>query len=230
MKHTRTAALAALGVAAALSLTACNGGDSGKDSSAPSSSSSAQSDSAKGGSSSGGGSSDGGGSSAGGAEAGDAQAEAGKGTEAQAGSGSGAGEDAKQNTFCKNADLKVTAKDGKPDAQHGNVFVYLTNTSSGTCSVTGFPKVMLKDRDNTSSPIQRDDNQPRVAVLKSGQRAGFNISYPADTSGDAMANPTDIEVTVPHESASVNVKWPSGGIKDSYSDVRVHPIHPDPIS
>lgn len=237
MKYIRTTAFAALGVAAALSLTACSGDDSGKDSSAKSNSAS----SSKGGSSSSsnGGSSKGG-SSKGGSEAKGAKSDAGDSTEARPDAANGSGDRAKhpgkhaeqggeQGRFCKVANLHMSARDDKPDAETGDVVVTMTNKGSTTCSVTGFPKVMLKDADNTSNPVRRDHNMPRIANLKPGQSAVFNLSYKVDTSGGSQTHPTDIEVTPPHAARHVSLKWPSGPVEGSYGDVLVHPMHANPM-
>jgi hypothetical protein len=246
VKYTRTAAFAALGVAAALSLTACGGDDSGTDSSAKENTSSSSSESPKTGSSSGGGSSDDdGGGSAGGSGAEDVKSGSDDGAETSGGSengsengsddGSGNGSEdgsddgADQDDFCKVADLNMSAKDDKPDEKTGNVLVFMTNKSSSTCSVTGFPEVKLKDADGTSNPITRDDNQPRIAILGPGEKAVFNISYKTSPGGAPLeSNPTQIEVTPPHETQQVTLRWPSGAVKGYYSDVLYHPIHANP--
>ncbi|MBO8190303.1 DUF4232 domain-containing protein [Streptomyces oryzae] len=226
--------LAALALTAGLSLSACGADDSGKDSSAKSSSSSSSSspssDSSKGGSSSGGGSSDDGASSGGTEARGAKQQGSGDGaTEAGAGSGNGSGEGTEQARFCKVADLDMSARDVKHE-ERGNVIVTMTNKGSTACSVTGFPGVMLKDADNTSNPISRDDNQPRIANLKPGQNGVFNISYQTSPGGEPdESNPTHIEVTPPHESRHITLRWPSGAVKGHYSDVLVHPIHANPM-
>jgi hypothetical protein len=225
--------LAALALTAGLSLTACGGDDSGKDSSAKSNSPSSSSSSS--GSSSGSSpDSSKGNSSSGGAEAKGAKQGSGDGTEVRGGSenstGKRSGKGAKQGKFCKLADLGMSARDAKPDEETGNVIVTMTNKSSSTCSVTGFPTVYLKDADNTSNPIRRDDNQPRIADLKPGQDAVFNISYETSPGGEPEeSHPTDIEVTPPHETQHASLKWPSGAVKGYYSDVLVHPMHANPM-
>ncbi|MFD9883428.1 DUF4232 domain-containing protein [Streptomyces alboflavus] len=221
MKYTRLSALAALGVAATLSLTACGGDDSGKGTSSKGSSSSSSS-------------SKGGGSKPeGGSGSGDAKSEAGG---EKAGSGGDAKSEAAPNggtktggkvTFCKTADLAIDAADAAPDETSGRIDVTMVNRGSTTCSATGFAGVDIKDADNTSNPIERSRAQPRVTTLGPGDSAVFNLAYDIDSTGDSLTSPTDIEVTPPNETHSVTLAWPegAGAIKGAYTDVQVYPTH-----
>ncbi|MFJ2767393.1 DUF4232 domain-containing protein [Streptomyces sp. NPDC087300] len=220
MKTTRLTALAAIAVAASLSLTAC-GGDDSADSSSKGSGSASSSNS---------GSSDSGSDakSQGGSEAGDAKADSGqgKGTKAEAASGSsqtGGG----KTTFCKTADLAIDAADAAPDETEGRINITMINRGSTTCSATGFAGVDIKDEDNTSNPVERGQAQPRITTLKPGDAAVFNLSYTNDTSGKSLASPTNIIVTPPNETHSVTLDWPTDAsdIKGAYTDVQVYPTH-----
>ncbi|QEU92998.1 DUF4232 domain-containing protein [Streptomyces kanamyceticus] len=224
MKYTRLSAFAALGVAAALSLTACGGGDdSGTGSSSKGSSSSSNSGS----------------KSEAGSGSGDAKAD---GAKAGSGSGSGSGEDTKAEaagggaaksggggkvTFCKTADLAIDAQDAAAGGGEGRIDITMINRGSTTCSATGFAGVDIKDEDNTSNPIERGQAQPRVTTLKPGDAAVFNLAYDIDTSGDSLASPTNIIVTPPNETHNVTLDWPTaaGAIKGAYTDVQVYPTH-----
>ncbi|MFF1699969.1 DUF4232 domain-containing protein [Streptomyces sp. NPDC058257] len=218
MKHTRIAALAALGVAASLSLTACGGDDSGKDSSSKGSSSSS--------SSSEGGSKPDSGSGSGGSQAGDAKAGSGEDTKAEA-AANGAAQTGGKVTFCKTEDLAIDATDAAPDEASGRINITMVNRGSATCSATGFAGVDIKDVDNTSNPIERGQAQPRITTLKAGDAAVFNLAYDIDSSGESLAHPTNIEVTPPNETHSVTLDWPAaaGDIKGAYTDVQVYPTH-----
>ncbi|MFC9930088.1 DUF4232 domain-containing protein [Streptomyces sp. NPDC127190] len=231
MKYTRVTALAAIGVAAALSLTACGSDGSGKDSSpkrssASSASSSSESDSkAEGGSGSG--SSTAGKATAGSsnAQGGSSQAASGKGTEA--GAGGGAKEAGGKVPFCKTADLAIAARNAAPDKTSGRIDITMTNRGTTTCSATGFAGVDIKDADHTSSPIKRGHAQPRLTILKPGDAAVFDLAYDIDTTGKSLTSPTDILVTPPNETHTVTLKWPAGAgqIKGAYTDVEVYPTH-----
>ncbi|MEV5978393.1 DUF4232 domain-containing protein [Streptomyces sp. NPDC052114] len=217
MKHTRIAALAALGLAATLSLTACGGDDTTTDSSAKDTSSSSSSNS-------------------------DAKTENGSGTDnSQTGNGtSGSGKDSKagtdaddaaktstKTTFCKTEDLAIDAADAAPDDTTGRINITMINRGATTCSATGFAGVDIKDADHTSNPIERGQAQPRITTLKPGDAAVFNLAYDIDPSGNSLASPTNIEVTPPNETHSVTLDWPTtaGDIKGAYTDVQVYPTH-----
>ncbi|MFE2986002.1 DUF4232 domain-containing protein [Streptomyces sp. NPDC059262] len=220
MKYTRITALAAIGVAATLSLTACGGADSGKDSSSKGSSSSSSS------SSNGGSKSKGGSGSGGGSQASNAKAGSGKDTEAEA-AGNGATKTGSKVTFCKTENLAIDATDAAPDEESGRINITMINRGSTTCSATGFAGVDIKDADHTSSPIERGQAQPRVTILKPGDAAVFDLAYDIDNTGNSLATPTDILVTPPNETHTVSLKWPAGAgeIKGAYTDVQVYPTH-----
>ncbi|MGS2588838.1 DUF4232 domain-containing protein [Streptomyces hebeiensis] len=214
MKYTRLTALAAIGVAATLSLTACGSDGSGKDSSSKRSSSSSSSS-----------------SGAGDWEAGNVKTDSGENTEAHAGAGAGAANGATKTgskvTFCKTEDLAIDARDAAPDETTGRIDITMINRGSTTCSATGFAGVDIKDADNTSNPIERGQAQPRVTTLKPGDAAVFNLAYDIDNTGESLASPTNILVTPPNETHTVSLEWPSGAgdIKGAYTDVQVYPTH-----
>ncbi|MEW1922939.1 DUF4232 domain-containing protein [Streptomyces sp. NPDC088360] len=220
MKHTRIAALAAIGVAASLSLTACGGDDSGKNSSSKGSSSSSSSSSQDGSQSE-----SGSGSDSSKSEAGDTQS--GSGQDTKAGAANGATKTGGKVTFCKTEDLAIDAKDAAPDEASGRIDITMINRGSATCSATGFAGVDIKDADNTSNPIERGRAQPRVTTLKPGDAAVFNLAYDIDTTGDTLSHPTNILVTPPNETHTVTLRWPAdaGDIKGAYTDVQVFPTH-----
>ncbi|SCF61675.1 DUF4232 domain-containing protein [Streptomyces sp. Ncost-T10-10d] len=220
MKYTRITALAAIGVAATLSLTACGSDGSGKDSSSKASSSSSSSSSDSGSKSEGG-------SGSGGSEAGNAKSGSGEDTEASAGAANGATKTGGKVTFCKTEDLAIDARDAAPDKDSGRIDITMINRGSTTCSATGFAGVDIKDADNTSNPIERGQAQPRITTLKPGDAAVFNLAYDIDNTGGSLASPTNILVTPPNETHTVSLKWPAGAgeIKGAYTDVEVYPTH-----
>ncbi|MFK8905972.1 DUF4232 domain-containing protein [Streptomyces sp. YS-3] len=225
MKYTRSTALAAVGVAAALSLTACGSDDSAKESSSkgPSSASSSSSNA---------GSKADSGSGSDGSQAGNANTGSGgnNGAEAATNGASKNGGKAKADgkaTFCKTADLAISAKNAAPDNVSGRIDITMVNRGSTTCSATGFAGVDIKDADHTSSPIERGHAQPRITVLKPGDAAVFNLAYDINTTGKSLASPTNILVTPPNETHTITLKWPAGAgkIKGAYTDVQVYPTH-----
>ncbi|MEU0782642.1 DUF4232 domain-containing protein [Streptomyces sp. NPDC006173] len=225
MKRTRITALAATGLAATLSLTACSGDGSGKDSSAkgastpPSVASSSSSDSDP---------KSGGSSDSGDATANDTKPDSG-GQDTQAGTGStnGTAKTSNKVPFCKTEDLAIDATNAAPDKTSGRIDITMINRGSTTCSATGFAGVDIKDADHTSSPIERGPAQPRITVLKPGDAAIFDLAYTIDTTGNSLASPTNILVTPPNETHTVSLEWPAaaGQIKGAYTDVQVYPTH-----
>ncbi|NEB75549.1 DUF4232 domain-containing protein [Streptomyces sp. SID14478] len=223
MKYTRITALAALGVATTLSLTACGGGDSAKDSSSKGSSSSSSSAPASS-------SSDDGSQSQTGSGSGDSKADNTKtdsGTDSGTDAANGAAGASGKATFCKTEDLAIDAQYAAAGADEGRINITMINRGSTTCSATGFAGVDIKDEDHTSSPIERGPAQPRVTTLKPGDAAVFDLAYPIDHTGKSLASPTDIIVTPPNETHSVTLDWPAGAgaIKGAYPDVQVYPTH-----
>ncbi|WSQ15085.1 DUF4232 domain-containing protein [Streptomyces sp. NBC_01231] len=216
VKYTRIATLAAIGVAATLSLTACGSDGSGKDSSSKNSSSSA--------SSSGGGSKSEGDSGSAGSKAGNTKSGS---AEDTANTERVATKTGGKVTFCKTEDLAIDARNAAPDEVSGRIDITMINRGSTTCSATGFAGVDIKDADNTSSPIERGQAQPRITTLKPGDAAVFNLAYDIDNTGDSLAHPTSIQVTPPNETHSVSLEWPAaaGDIKGAYTDVQVYPTH-----
>ncbi|WP_406507894.1 DUF4232 domain-containing protein [Streptomyces sp. NBC_00212] len=217
MKYTRVAALAAIGLAATLSLTACGNDDgSGNDSSSSKSSPSAPSSSSDGASTSDGTSKP---------QAGNAKSGSGKG--AEAGAAGGTAKTGGKSTFCKTEDLAIDATNAAPDKTSGRINITMVNRGSTTCSATGFAGVDIKDADNTSNPIGRGPAQPRITTLKPGDAAVFDLAYTIDNSGHSLSNPTNLQVTPPNETHTVTLNWPAGAgkIKGAYTDVEVYPTH-----
>ncbi|MGN5632886.1 DUF4232 domain-containing protein [Streptomyces sp. AC154] len=227
MKYTRIAAIAAVGLAATLSLTACGNDGSGKASAAKDSSASSSSSSSSGSSADSSDSSGDSSKSGSGSQAGDVKPDSGGGAATQSDAASGTSGAGGKTTFCKTEDLAINAVNAAPDENSGRINVTMINRGPTTCSATGFPGVDIKDTDNTSSPIERGHAQPRVTTLKPGDAAVFDIAYDIDNSDASPTNPTDILVTPPNETHTVDLKWPEGAgkVKGSYADVQVFPTH-----
>lgn len=226
MKHTRIAALAAISLAATLSLTACSGDGASNDSSAKGASTPSSAGSSS--SSSSDSDAESGSSGSGDSTANDAKPDSG-GQKTQAGTGSanGTAKNSNKVTFCKTADLAIDATDAAPDKTSGRINITMVNRGSTTCSATGFAGVDIKDADHTSNPIERGPAQPRVTILKPGDAAIFDLAYTIDTTGNSLTSPTDILVTPPNETHTVSLDWPAGAgqIKGAYTDVQVYPTH-----
>ncbi|WNI31216.1 DUF4232 domain-containing protein [Streptomyces sp. ITFR-6] len=212
MKYTRIAAIAAVGLAATLSLTACGNDGSGKTSVAKGSSSDSSGDSSE---------------SRGGSQESNAKPDSGGSVETHSDAASDASGTGGKTPFCKTEDLGIDAVNAAPDETSGRINVTMINRGPATCSATGFPGVDIKDVDHTSSPVERGHAEPRITILKPGDAAVFDIAYDIDNSDDSLTNPTDILVTPPNETHTIDLKWPEGAgkVKGSYVGVQVFPTH-----
>ncbi|WP_327656143.1 DUF4232 domain-containing protein [Streptomyces sp. NBC_00483] len=181
----RKLTLAAVALAAGLSLTACQGNEdsaagTNDDSSAASSSSS---------------SSSGGNSQASGKNASDT----GDSTKAAEGTGHG-----QINTGpCKTANLAFDSAHGMGE---GTLIVSMRNTSDA-CSLKGFPGVDLRSEE-ASGPLSasRSNLSSPSVVLGNGETTRFTLHYPPNNSGGSGVNVSSIDVTPPNETHSTSLK------------------------
>ncbi|MER0244328.1 DUF4232 domain-containing protein [Streptomyces sp. HSW2009] len=199
--------LAALTLAAGLTLTACQGDDEGTSQGA--SSPQTPTSSANGGSGSGGsgGSDQGGGTdSAGEAPAG--QGTPGKGS-ADQGTDTGAGpKKGGKAAKCRTDNLTVTATDGTIGGdRNATVVVEFKNKGARGCTIAGYAGVDLRTSAGALS-AKRSGEQAPSTVLKVGQSTFVGIHYPFDTSGGSGVRVTGLVVTPPNETKSVTLAWP----------------------
>ncbi|MEV5762594.1 DUF4232 domain-containing protein [Streptomyces tendae] len=218
----RKLTLAAMALAAGLSLTACQNDDGGSDQGAAPPASSAASSSN-------------GGSGSAGSDQQDGSDSAGKspngtgGTDGTGGSGGtgGTGEDGKA-AKCSTDELEITAIDATVggDAE-GTVAVDLKNGGGRDCSLAGYAGVDLKTNSGTVSAERTGDPAPRI-VLGDGETVTFGITYPINDSGGSGVRITGLVVTPPDETKSVTLDWPGGSslpVTDgSGTPVRVGPL------
>ncbi|MBB4987544.1 DUF4232 domain-containing protein [Streptomyces nymphaeiformis] len=204
MLHTRKAVAAAIGLVAALSLTACNGDDNASGSTQASPTASA--DKAGG---------------AGGADQADQSADTGTGGSDQSADTSAGGSDQGADTstgdnsdgkvdICRTDELEVAAADNTTDKTEGVVTVSFKNSGGSNCRISGFAGVDLKTSLGDTFSVARNGEQALPQILKEGETAAFNITFPVNNSGGSGVQPTDIVVTPPNETKHVTLKWPAG--------------------
>ncbi|MEU2552181.1 DUF4232 domain-containing protein [Streptomyces sp. NPDC013313] len=222
--------LAALAVAASLSLTACQNDDGGttgqSDPSAASTASSA--DGGKGADS---GSDQGGGAqnsdsagSGGNGSAGENASAQGTATSSGSGAAGGTGKAAR----CRTDELEITAVDntidGDPDR---TVAVTMKNHGGHDCTISGYAGVDLELKEGSLS-AKRTGEKATSAVLKNGQSIAFGIHYPSNDSGGSGVRVTGLQVTPPNETRTVTLKWPGAATlpvtDDTASQVTVGPV------
>ena len=194
--------IAALALAAGLSLTACQNDDNAMAQGAGSAASS--------GSSSNGGGSNGGSAHSGPNDAsaqGSVKGSSGKNSGGQAATG---GNGSAKNGIgkCRTDGLDITANDATVTGDEKNtVNVTFTNTSGKSCTIAGFAGVDLKTNAGTVSAKREGAAAPAV-VLKNGDHDTFYISYPVNDSGGSGVRITGLVVTPPDETKSVTLDWP----------------------
>ena len=205
----RSTLFATLGLAAALTLTACGGGDDDTAGDTPSGapSTSASSTAKEAGGSDSGTTGSGSGSS-GGSSNGSSGGSDGGGT-ATGGTGGGSGSGGKA-SICRTDELEVNAADNTTDKKEGVVTVQLKNAGGRDCSINGYAGVDLKAADGSTLSVERNGEPVHPAVLKNGDSAAFNITFPYNNSGGSGVRLTDILVTPPNETKYVRVAWPAG--------------------
>ncbi|MFK0071348.1 DUF4232 domain-containing protein [Streptomyces sp. NPDC091046] len=217
----RKLTLAAMALAAGLSLTACQNDDGGTDQgAAPPAASTASS-------SNGGSESAGTGSS--GADGADGAGGAGKTPNGTGGTGGtdGAAEDGKP-AKCRTDELEITATDATVGGDtEGTVAVDLRNGGGRDCTLAGYAGVDLKTNAGTLS-AKRTGEQATPVVLKDGENVTFGITYPMNDSGGSGVRITGLVVTPPNETKSVTLDWPGAAtlpVTDgSGTPVRVGPM------
>ncbi|MYW64958.1 DUF4232 domain-containing protein [Streptomyces sp. SID8379] len=186
--------IAAIALAAGLSLTACQGNDDSASGASDSGSSAAADSSASSSSSPSAGGSDSGGSADNSAD------NAGGGDAATDAPGSGGGQ---VNTGpCKTAGLGFSTAHGMGE---GDFMVAMKNTGDA-CYLKGFPGVDLKaDGAPEGTSADRSGVAPVTVVLKSGEETRFHLHYTPNTSGGSGFTFTTLVVTPPNETHSTSL-------------------------
>ncbi|MFC7987414.1 DUF4232 domain-containing protein [Streptomyces sp. NPDC057336] len=196
----RKLTIAAMALAAGLSLTACQNDDATDGSAAPPAAST--------GSSSTGGSASTGPDQRGGTDS-EGTPDATGGSGGTGGTG-GTDEDGKVAAKCRTDELEITATDATIGGDdRGTVAVDLRNGGGRDCSLAGHAGVDLKTNSGTLSAERTGEPAPSV-VLKDGERITFGVTYPINDSGGSGVRITGLVVTPPDETKSVTLDWPGG--------------------
>ncbi|MER5443798.1 DUF4232 domain-containing protein [Streptomyces sp. NPDC002790] len=195
----RKLTLAAVALAAGLSLTACQGNDDSAASKNDDSSSSAASSSG-----------------------GDATTKAAAKTAAK-GSAEGSGNGQINTGPCKTANLAFDTAHGMGE---GTLMVSMRNTSDA-CSLKGFPGVDLRS-EAASGPLsaKRSELASPTVVLGNGETTRFTLHYPPNNTGGSGVDVTSLDITPPNETHSTTVKV---GINLPVSDGADQKVYVDPV-
>ncbi|KUL58404.1 MULTISPECIES: DUF4232 domain-containing protein [unclassified Streptomyces] len=202
--------LAGLALLGTLALTACDNGDDGSDTAGPrpEPAASASADSGQDGGS-GSGSSDKGSDSAGNGS-GSGSGSSGNGSEGTA-AGTGSNENGEVG-ICRSDELEVTAADNTTGKEEGIVTVAFKNGGGRDCAINGYAGVDLRTADGDTMSVDRNGEQARREILKDGETAAFNITFPVNNSGGSGVRIAKLLVTPPNETKTVTVAWPAGSL------------------
>ncbi|MFJ9905599.1 DUF4232 domain-containing protein [Streptomyces sp. NPDC101152] len=126
---------------------------------------------------------------------------------------------------CHTSELRASVGRNNPGAGQENFPIVLTNTSSRTCTVRGYPGAAFVDasgRQQGPDP-QRESGTPTTVTLAPGRSAwaGMTFSNP-EVSGAHAVTPAALLVTPPNERNSLKVAWTGGPVPVSGNASSVH--------
>lgn len=126
-------------------------------------------------------------------------------------------------TRCHTADLKAgfaTGGDATPDMKHTTkqtyAFVWFTNRSKRTCTLSGFAGVDMIGAQKTDGTwsLERSARKPVKITLAHGDTTDFSIALlpvAGSTPKKEKFVPSRFLVTPPDETRHFTLKWPFGG-------------------
>ncbi|MFE6164163.1 DUF4232 domain-containing protein [Streptomyces sp. NPDC056486] len=214
MKHTRKAVAAVIGLVAALSLTACNGDDNAAGETTTSPTASADKGDSNEGADSGTGT---------GTEEPSSGGESDQGTAAGTDDSKGDANQGGKVGICRTDELEVNAADNTTDKKEGVVTVAFKNGGGRDCAINGFAGVDLTASTGDTLSVDRNGESPAPGILKDGETAAFNITFPYNNSGGSGVRVTSLVVTPPNETKHVTLDWPAGTlpVTDGESPVKL---------
>lgn len=221
MKHTRKAVAAVIGLVAALSLTACNGDDNAAADSKTTAPATSQDEGGSNGDGGNGGT--GTGEASGGSEgSGSGKTSGGSGSAEGTAAGTGDNSDGKVD-ICRTDELEVNATDNTTDKTEGVVTVVFKNGGGRDCTIKGYAGVDLTASTGDTLSVERNGEQAVPGVLKDGESAAFNITFPYNNTGGSGVGITSLVVTPPNETKHVTLDWPAGTlpVSDDESAVKL---------
>ncbi|MFD3841311.1 DUF4232 domain-containing protein [Streptomyces sp. NPDC058642] len=129
-----------------------------------------------------------------------------------------------RSTRCHTSELEATLGRNDPGAGQENFPVILTNTSSRTCTLHGYPGAAFVDASGRQlgPDPKRSPGTPVTVKLAPGQNAwsGITFSNP-EISGAHTANPDALLVTPPDERDPLKVAWSAGEVPVSGNESTV---------
>ncbi|WP_409467674.1 DUF4232 domain-containing protein [Streptomyces sp. HC307] len=113
-------------------------------------------------------------------------------------------------TRCHTSELRASVGRNNPGAGQRNFPIVLTNTSSRTCTLYGYPGAAFVDASGRQlgPDPQREPGSPATVTLAPGDSAWAGLSYASpEISGARTAEPASLLVTPPDERDPLTVKW-----------------------
>ncbi|MFF4168905.1 DUF4232 domain-containing protein [Streptomyces sp. NPDC001744] len=112
--------------------------------------------------------------------------------------------------MCRSGVLDATAANNTTDETNGVVTVTFKNVAGADCRISGFPGVDLKTSLGDTFSVHRNGEQAAPQILKEGETAAFNITFPVNNTGGSGVRLTDMVVTPPNETEPFTLRWPAG--------------------
>ncbi|MGW2209804.1 DUF4232 domain-containing protein [Streptomyces sp. NPDC001781] len=123
--------------------------------------------------------------------------------------------DSAKSTRCHTSELRAAVGRNDPGAGQENFPVVLTNKSSRTCTLRGYPGAAFVNASGTQlgGDPERTLGSPVTVTLRPGQSAwaGLTFSNP-QVSGARSAKPASLVVTPPDERDPLKVTWTGGPV------------------
>ncbi|MFC8427829.1 DUF4232 domain-containing protein [Streptomyces sp. NPDC057253] len=134
-------------------------------------------------------------------------------------------------TRCHTSELSASVGRNNPGAGQENFPVVLTNESSRTCTLYGYPGTAFVDASGKQlgPDPQRSSGDAETVRLAPGSSAWAGLSFAnPEVSGAATATPAALVVTPPDEEDPLKVTWKGGEVPVSgnESSVRLIPFSP----
>lgn len=118
-------------------------------------------------------------------------------------------------TRCRTSELRASVGRNDPGAGQENHPVVLTNTSSRTCTLHGYPGAAFVDASGKQlgpDPRRRPESPARLRLAPGGSAwAGLSYANP-ELSGARTATPAALLVTPPDEREPLRVPWTAGEV------------------
>ncbi|MFD8675635.1 DUF4232 domain-containing protein [Streptomyces seoulensis] len=123
--------------------------------------------------------------------------------------------DSAKSTRCHTSELRAAVGRNDPGAGQENFPVVLTNKSSRTCTLRGYPGAAFVNASGTQlgPDPQRTSGSPVTVTLRPGQSAwaGLTFSNP-QISGAKTGKPASLVITPPDERDPLKVTWTGGTV------------------